>query len=165
MAKEKAQQAVSEPAVLEVPEESTEAGQKGKRLTDKQILALEKELGIKRQTAVIDKQRVEIGEGLYFDDILGEDPTEVEAAEARAQFSWVTVTIDLGEQADRITFDRTQYFHGHTYKVRRYKEAGLNETMYNSLRHDAEVNGRARGLRNVKKNYRMGRDARAVPQN
>lgn len=165
MAKEKAQPVLSEPAVLQVDEENTEATPQAKRLTDKQILALEKELGIKRQTAVIDKQRVEIGEGLYFDDILGEEPTEAEAAEARAQFSWENVTIDLGEQADRITVDRTQYFHGHTYKVRRYKVGGINETMYNSLRHDAEVNGRAKGLRNVKKNYRMGKDARAVSQN
>ena len=161
MAKEQGQQALSQPAELNVNEEN-ESSPKTQRLTDKQVMALEKELGIRRQTAVIDKQRVEVGEALYFDELLEEDPT---GASARSAFSWENVTVDLGEQADRITFDRKQYFHGHTYKIRRYQVAGFNETMWNSKRHDAEVNGQNRGLRNTKKNFRLGRDGQARSMN
>lgn len=157
MAKEKPTQELSQPGELEVVEEN-ESSPKVQRLTDKQVLALEKELGIKRQTAVVDKQRVEVGESLYFDELLEEDPT---GKLARDAFSWEKVTVDLGEQADRITFDRKQYFHGHTYNIRRYQVAGFNEVMWNSKRHDAEVNGQNRGLRNTKKNFRMGRDGAA----
>lgn len=161
MAKEKPNQGLSAPAELEVPEDN-DTQPKVQRLTDKQVLALEKELGIKRQTAIIDKQRQEIGEGLYFDELVEDDPT---GESARSAFAWETVTVDLGEQADRVTFDRKQYFHGYTYKVRRYQLAGFNEVMWASKRHDAEVNGQARGLRQTKKNFRLGRDGAPRPGN
>lgn len=161
MAKEKPNQGLSAPAELEVNEDN-EPSPKVQRLTDKQVKALEKELGIERMTAIIDKQRQEVGPALYFDELLEDDPT---GESARGAFAWETVTVDLGEQADRITFDRKQYFHGHTYKVRRYQLAGFNETMWASKRHDAEVNGQNRGLRNTKKNFRLGRDGAPRPGN
>lgn len=161
MAKEKPNQGLSAPAELEVSEDNV-SSPKEQRLTDKQVLALEKDLGIKRMTALVGQEKKEVGEGLFFDELMEDDPT---GESARSAFSWETVTVDLGEQADRITFDRKQYFHGHTYKIRRYQLAGFNETMWNSKRHDAEVNGQNRGLRNTKKNFRLGRDGAARSMN
>lgn len=124
-------------------------------MSDKVKRKLENELGIKRRFAVIEKQKQEIGEGCLFDDLCEVDPT---GQQARDAFEWESVRIDLGEQADKMLFDRVMYFHGHTYKVRAHQVPSLNEAMFNSRRHDAEVQGKAKGLRNAKKNYALGRD-------
>lgn len=158
MAPRKAQPESSQPAELKVPlhyEDGEAPEPKGKRLSEKEVTALEKELGIKRETAIVDKQRVPYGECLAFDDLMEEDPSGQAAREA---FAWVPVTVDLGEQADRITFDRKIYFHGRTYQIRMRQLAGFNEVMFQSQRHDAEVNGKQKGLRNTKKNWGLGRD-------
>lgn len=128
-------------------------------MTDKARLKLETELGIKRKFAVIDKQKQEIGEGPYFDDLCDEDPT---GAKAREAFAWEPILVDLGEQADKMLHDRVMYFHGQTYKIRAYQVPSFLDNMHNSRRHDAEVQGKAKGLRNTKKNYGLGRDGRAV---
>lgn len=149
----------SEPAELETSPENKPTS-KSKHLTPAQIDKLEAELGIKRRYAIVDKHKTEIGEGIYFDTLIDEDPT---GASARQAFEWLPVVIDLGEQADRAMFDGQIFFHGHTYKIRRYRHGSFMETMAASQRHDAEVNGRARGLRNTERRWKMGRDGRAIP--
>ena len=130
-----------------------------KHLSAAEVQSLERELGIRRKFAVVEQKKQEIGEGLYFDDLMEVDPTGTQALDA---FAWEPVTIQVGEQATDIRLDAMLYFHAGTYKVRRYQLASFNEIMAASQRHDAEVNGRSSGLRGVKRNWGMGRTGSPV---
>lgn len=131
----------------------------GKHLSQAETVALERELGVRRRFAVVDQKRQEIGEGLYFDDLMEVDPTGTQARDA---FEWEPVVIQVGEQATDVRIDQMLYFHAGTYKVRRYQLPTFNEVMYSSQRHDAEVNGRSTGIRGIKRNWGMGKSGQAV---
>lgn len=55
----------------------------------------------------------------------------------------VNCTIDLAEHSDRITLDGNQYFHGHTYKVRRVVSDTLREIMQRSYQHQDQIEGKS----------------------
>jgi hypothetical protein len=54
----------------------------------------------------------------------------------------VTVTIDVAEYTDRIILDGEQFFHGQTYKLPRHKAATVNEMMFRSYMHQAQLDGK-----------------------
>jgi len=54
----------------------------------------------------------------------------------------VTVTIDVAEYTDRIVLDGEQFFHTATYTVPRHKAATLNEIMFRSYLHQAQLDGK-----------------------
>ena len=54
----------------------------------------------------------------------------------------VNITIDVAEYTDRLIIDGQQFFHGSTYKVPRHKAATLNEMMFRSYMHQAQLDGK-----------------------
>ena len=54
----------------------------------------------------------------------------------------VDITIDVAEYTDRIIIDGQQFFHGSTYKVPRHKATTLNEVMFRSYMHQAQLDGK-----------------------
>ena len=54
----------------------------------------------------------------------------------------VTLTIDVAEYDDRITIDGQQFFHGETYTVPRHKAATINDMMFRSYLHQAQLDGK-----------------------
>jgi len=53
----------------------------------------------------------------------------------------VTVNIDLAPFADRILVNGAPYWHGHQYSVPRHVALSLQETMYRTWQHNAEIKG------------------------
>ncbi len=54
----------------------------------------------------------------------------------------VTITIDLAEYTDRIVIDGEQFFHASTYTVPRHKAQSMNEIMFRSYMHQAQLDGK-----------------------
>jgi len=54
----------------------------------------------------------------------------------------VTITIDVAEYTDRIILDGEQFFHAATYTVSRHKAATINEIMFRSYMHQAQLDGK-----------------------
>ena len=54
----------------------------------------------------------------------------------------VMITVDVAEYTDRIIIDGKQYFHGSTYTVPRHTAQTLNEVMFRSYMHQAQLDGK-----------------------
>ena len=54
----------------------------------------------------------------------------------------VKITIDVAEYTDRIILDGEQFFHASTYTVPRHKAQTMNEIMFRSYMHQAQLDGK-----------------------
>jgi len=54
----------------------------------------------------------------------------------------VTITIDVAEYTDRLILDGEQFFHAATYTIPRHKAATINEMMFRSYMHQAQLDGK-----------------------
>lgn len=91
-----------------------------------EILA-DKKAAAKKQMMADEKVRLQREEGLttgnsYADEI-------------------VNIMIDLAPYAASIMVNGSPYWHGHMYPVPRHVAASLQETMFNTWRHQAEIKG------------------------
>lgn len=87
----------------------------------------DKKAAAKKQMMAEEKLRLQREEGLttgnsYMDEI-------------------VTVTIDLAPYAAHILVNGHAYWHGRTYPVPRHVAVSLQETMFNTWRHQSEIKG------------------------
>lgn len=63
------------------------------------------------------------------------------AAPTKPAPKMVSVTMDLGLSAAKITINGVEYHHGHTYTMREDSLPTLNEIMYNTKMHERVVKG------------------------
>lgn len=78
----------------------------------------------------------------------------------------VSVNIDLAPYADRILVNSVAYYHGQRYSVPRHVAMSLQETMFRTWQHQAEIKGESMrefyAKKHVDELYRVGSKAGAV---
>lgn len=55
----------------------------------------------------------------------------------------VNIIVDLAEYADRIVINHKPYFHGRTYAVPRHVADSMREIMFNTFRHQNDIDGKS----------------------